>query len=269
MTCEQLRDLAELHLMELLDPAEESALRSHLEAGCPRCAAAVASARESLHMLPFALPPQQPSDMAKARLMAAIKAEAARPAAGSRQAVPSPRPGAAMAWGRLAAASVAAAIFGGVLTSTVLTRRHTARMAEMSAQLTRTQTDLDKARGELQRRNDVIIMAQASRVIDLAGQGASAQITGRVFWDERQNAWRLLADAFPKAPEGRSWQLWAITDKGDKISAGVFADASAGAAAGSIQVPPGAGSVAAWAVTDEPAGGSPQPTGSIHLIGKV
>jgi hypothetical protein len=181
-----------------------------------------------------------------------------------------------MAWARLAAASVAAAIFGGVLTWTVVSRWHADEMGSVRAQLEQSRSDLEqsrsdleKARAELQRRTDVIIMAQGARVIDLAGQGDNAQAAGRVFYNAEQHTWQLLAAGFPKAAEGKSWQLWAITDMGDKISAGVFADASLGAAAGSLQVPATAGTIAAWAVTDEPTGGSPQPTGSIHLIGKV
>jgi hypothetical protein len=40
-------------------------------------------------------------------------------------------------------------------------------------------------------------------------------------------------------------------------------------ASGTVSVPPEAGAVVAAAVTPEPEGGSPQPTGNILLLGKI
>jgi len=55
-----------------------------------------------------------------------------------------------------------------------------------------------------------------------------------------------------------------------RISAGVFEPVAAGeAAAGQVRTPAAAGPVLAAAVTDEPEGGSPQPTGSILPLGKL
>ncbi|HEU5180824.1 MAG TPA: anti-sigma factor, partial [Candidatus Polarisedimenticolia bacterium] len=67
--------------------------------------------------------------------------------------------------------------------------------------------------------------------------------------------------------EGKTYQLWLVTAQA-KISAGVF-DPSSEEAAGSVAVPTDAGAVVAAAVTPEPAGGSPQPTGKIILLGKI
>src|SRR2546428_13541408 len=73
MRCEELKELIQLRVVDRLEPHEELSVRQHLDAGCPRCVAELASATETVSMLPFALPEEEPSPMAKAKLMAAVK----------------------------------------------------------------------------------------------------------------------------------------------------------------------------------------------------
>jgi anti-sigma-K factor RskA len=64
----------------------------------------------------------------------------------------------------------------------------------------------------------------------------------------------------PRAKAGRDWQLWAINGKGQAMPMGVLDKG------GSMRVPDGA---AVLAITDEPAGGSEQPTGQPQLTASV
>ena len=70
-------------------------------------------------------------------------------------------------------------------------------------------------------------------------------------------------------PAGKTYQLWLIPTEGKPISAGVFNPDAQGA--GTILLPPlPEGVVAkAFAVTVEPSGGVPQPTGPIVLVGSA
>ena len=99
-----------------------------------------------------------------------------------------------------------------------------------------------------------------------AGDRCQRRIVRRRRWDGAITA--LGAGSI--SPRARPGQFLigppGITGK-SKISAGVF-DPAAGTASGTVVVPPEEGPVLAAAVTDEPMGGSPQPTGSILLLGK-
>ena len=104
-------------------------------------------------------------------------------------------------------------------------------------------------------------------MIDLQGQEDLSGSAARVFWDVRRGSWRLYADNLPPAGAGKTYQLWLVTAQA-KISAGVF-DPASEEASGSVALPADAGTVVAAAVTPEPEGGSPQPTGKIILLGKI
>jgi hypothetical protein len=78
----------------------------------------------------------------------------------------------------------------------------------------------------------------------------------------------FFAYRLPALPAGRTYQLWLLRQSGPAIaSAGVFTPDQRGGAI--LEVPNSAllSGVTAFAVTDEPAGGSVQPTGHKWLIG--
>jgi anti-sigma-K factor RskA len=62
--------------------------------------------------------------------------------------------------------------------------------------------------------------------------------------------------------------LWLITRDGQRISAGTFAPDQAGNAVVSAQYPLAPDALQTIAVTEEPAGGVPQPTGEIVIAGQ-
>ncbi|MGA9632039.1 MAG: anti-sigma factor, partial [Candidatus Acidiferrales bacterium] len=70
------------------------------------------------------------------------------------------------------------------------------------------------------------------------------------------------------APADKSYQLWVIPANGKPISAGVFSAASGERMMMMSKVPEGV-DAKAFAVTLEPAGGMPHPTGPMVLMGSV
>jgi anti-sigma-K factor RskA len=88
-----------------------------------------------------------------------------------------------------------------------------------------------------------------------------------MIWNERAGG-LLVAAGLPLTPAGTTYQLWAIAGKNAPVSAGVFTVDARGAA--SLRVSPvrGVGKVDVFAVTIEPAGGLPAPSGPMYLIGK-
>jgi anti-sigma-K factor RskA len=264
--CEEYDELLSLRLLDSLEPDEAARLDEHLQTGCPRCAAELAATGEALNLLPFALAPELPSESAKARLMSRVRAESASAPGQARRS-------GSTTW-RIAAALLGGALLGAFAAGTALNRRNEAQVAELHDRLDRQSAELADLKRQVFQSKDAIRMASAPgvHVFDLAGQPGAAGASARVFWDPKSTTWQLYAANLPAPPAGKTYQLWLITAT-HKISAGTFPQGEAGAlpaeAAGQIQVPPEAGTVVAAAVTDEPAGGSPQPTGSILLLGKI
>ena len=260
MRCEEIRELLPLHALDILEEREAAEVRAHLAAGCPRCSAEIAAARETLAQLPYSLPAQEPSSMAKARLMAAVHGEGAGARAADNPAF----------WGKAATLAAAASLVAALLTGVLVGRRYAAQSEELRAQIRIQKEELARLEGQFRRTRDTILLVRSpgSKVIDLQGQEERAAAAARVFWDVRRGTWRLYADNLPAAGPGRTYQLWLVTAKA-KISAGVFDPGAEEGASGTVSVPPEAGTVVAAAVTPEPEGGSSQPTGSILLLGKI
>ena len=107
----------------------------------------------------------------------------------------------------------------------------------------------------------------ASQAIQGGTETISAQVTsggGRASLEIDDGHGRLVASKLPAPPEGRVYQVW--LDKGGKTpepTNALFSTRSDGSA--SVDVPGSLDGVRAVMVTDEPAGGSDEPTGKLLL----
>jgi len=131
-----------------------------------------------------------------------------------------------------------------------------------------------EARGrsdDLERRLDALQTALGRpglRVVPLAGTDAQPESGARLLWDAAGGQVYFFAHGLIPAGEGLDYQLWVVTQGGEKISVGVFDADGRGTAALRKTIDLPADDLAAVAVTDEPEGVSPQPTGAFHLLGE-
>ncbi|HEY7893786.1 MAG TPA: anti-sigma factor [Gemmatimonadaceae bacterium] len=100
-----------------------------------------------------------------------------------------------------------------------------------------------------------------------AGATNARQPVAKMFWDQPTDQWTFVAHNLPHPAPNRTYQLWLITRAQRKISAGVFATNASGDALVIAHYALARDALAAIAVTDEPAGGSPQPTSTPVLVG--
>jgi anti-sigma-K factor RskA len=102
--------------------------------------------------------------------------------------------------------------------------------------------------------------------IELAGLQPAPTASARALWS-RNRGMIFTTTNLPVPPEGRVYQVWVLTAK-TPVSAGlVYPDTSGGAAtvfSTPADIPPPVG----VAVTLEPEGGVPSPTGEMYLMGK-
>jgi len=101
--------------------------------------------------------------------------------------------------------------------------------------------------------------------IELAGQSAAASARARALWS-RNRGMVFAATNLPVAPAGRVYQVWVVT-AGGPVSAGLLTPDTNGRAEAYFNTPPDIAPPTAVAVTLEPAGGVPAPTGERYLLG--
>ncbi|HEV2292483.1 MAG TPA: anti-sigma factor [Tepidisphaeraceae bacterium] len=263
MTCEQCRELLPAFLSGDLSPAEQEAVNIHLAGGCPGCAGAFVEEQATVALLGFSLDPIPPPPLAKARLMERVTAGgdlnvAARETAGASDAR---KPAERGRWLRaLAVAALVALVIGAGYH--LLERR---RSQQRIVALQRVIEDRDTRLAQLQ---SLVTTGQLS-LIALDGSKPQPNASGRVFWDKDSGRWHVFVFDMQPPPPGREYELWFITADQKKVPAGTFGVDARGRGELVVQVPADLGPLALAAVTDEPVGGSPQPTGAIQLVGEV
>ena len=103
--------------------------------------------------------------------------------------------------------------------------------------------------------------------IDLAGQAVAPQASARAYWS-RSRGMVFSASNLPQLPAGRTYQVWVVTAQAP-ISAGLISPDAQGRVNAIFSTPADIGQPVALAVTIEPQGGVPTPTGDKYLIGTL
>jgi anti-sigma-K factor RskA len=154
-------------------------------------------------------------------------------------------------------------------TSEERTRRLTAEAVSLNqekARLLETVQRMEIQAGE-GRRMISLLSVPGTRLIAVNGTEAAPQARGYALLSDR-NRIVFYATDLPALPNGRVYQLWLIREKSPAIvSAGVFTAQPSRSAEVEFARGDMVQGVTAIAVTDEPAGGSPIPTGHKLLTG--
>jgi anti-sigma-K factor RskA len=252
----------DLYALGALEADEKRAIESHL-AECVECARKLAEARGRVAMFAFAAPRVEPSPAVKQRLMAQVRADAAAEraaAATTARPVPPRAPGFFSGW----RAAIAIPAFAVLAIATFLLWQQNRDLDRQLAALR------DSARQQEQQ------LAEARQVADLIGSSdtvtvALAQQPGqppgaaRVMYNMKMGMLMYDGEIAP-APAAKSYQLWVVPTDGKPINAGVFTSVAGQSNHWMMKMPPGV-QPKMFAVTLEPSGGMPQPTGPMVLIG--
>lgn len=139
---------------------------------------------------------------------------------------------------------------------------------DLQAMLRDTQSEATRMAAQLAASDSLVVaMSGASvRVVELVSTQKLAP-GARMFWDRLTNRWTLVTHDLLPAKAGRTYQLWLVTASSEKVSAGVFNTDARGRAVVQATYALGERDLAAIAITEEPVGGSPQPTGTILVAG--
>ena len=260
------------YVLGALDEPERTELEEHL-AVCASCRDDLARWQGDLstvaERVAGELPAVAPSEHTRARVLAQTRQTAA-----STSHTPAARP---LLWGTLAASLLAVVLSLAALSGRLVQEPPTQtagetdrlRVERLEDELARASAEVRALRAQVERLTLAVrtLGAPAGRSYVLAGLGGAAEAGGATFVDPDSGRATFTAFGLPPAPAGKTYQLWWIAD-GQPVSAGVFEVDEAGTGGLTLdQVPEQP--VDLWAVTVEPAGGVPQPTGEMVLKSRV
>lgn len=276
-------ELVALYALGMLEGDELDELEGHLAAGCQTCRRELAQRRGEVVLLADLIDPETPSAGVREAVLARMGEvdREASPATGLSNAgservldFEADRPVAAgrrrgAGWLLALAAVLLVALVAWSLSAQRSLRdeveRLTVRNQSLLGQLEQRSAELDGLQTRLASTRSALRVVADAPVAVLAGLEAAPGARGRVYDDPRSDSVLVVVDELPRAPEGRVYQVWGIV-AGKPVSAGTF-DTSAGGDGYLVATAPANGPVDVWAITEEPAGGVPQPTGAMVLKG--
>jgi anti-sigma-K factor RskA len=249
MSHERWSEMAAAYALGMQDDDERAAFEAHL-ADCVACRAEVQSFAETVNAIGGAVPLAEPSPMLRERILAA-----------ARKTVPRRAPS---TWGwRLAAAACFLLAIGASAAWWNAVRVNYA----VQAALDYARTQASRTQSELLARDSLLqaLTAPDVRTVSLAATGKAP--SARLSWNPRERVVVLTTFDLPRANPGRTYQLWAIEPGHAPVSLGTF-NPSRPQESIALKTPENV-NIAVAAVTEEPAGGSPQPTSTPFLAGQL
>jgi anti-sigma-K factor RskA len=259
VTCDEVSELAGLYVLGALEPAEHVAVRDHLAS----CAEAHAEIRELGGVVPALASTIEPIDAPpalKARVLAAVRTEAAAARSGEVKpwtiaAPPAALPTKSRRWSPPAWASWGSAVAALLI------------LAVVGVWALGVQSRADQSDRRAQVLADAIAAFSApdSATALLRGTGAEADASGFAAFSADGKGYLVMV-GLPAAPQGETYQAWYIAD-GQPASAGLLTvDPDGYAVLVNPNPLPGTKVVA---LTREPAGGSALPTTEPFAAGEV
>lgn len=151
----------------------------------------------------------------------------------------------------------------GVTRDTLVERE--AELDQLRARLAQREKDVTALTASLGKRDEIAAFMRSpnTRVVALSGTEEAQAAGALLLVDPATQKALLFVFNMPHPPEGKTYQLWAILDK--PVSAGTFETDSGNKSRVMIRRVPDLSHVKKFAVSLEPAGGQPQPTGPMYL----
>ena len=115
---------------------------------------------------------------------------------------------------------------------------------------------------------EALIEAMAGLDVKIVPLATTNAQRGRVYWNRSSNVWTMSVYTMRPPKPGMTYQVWLVTDSA-KISAGTFQPDSTGHAFMQAKYALDRNALKAVAVTEEPMGGMPSPTGPIVVSGSA
>ena len=254
----RIEELLPAYALGALDGDDLRELEAHLDVGCAECRRQLDLWGRDLEALAASVAPLPPSETTRARVLRLAKAEAPRP----RRLPP---------WMLFAAAALLLlSVWGaaGQMRTRGEVQRLTAERDRLARQVAALDREVGLARAEARQAAQAlqILAAPSVRSVVLAGLGSTPGAAGHTYVNPQTRDALFYAFNLPALAADKTYQLWFIAG-GKPVSAGTFSVDARGAGQLRVENVDRVENIQAWAVTIEPQGGVPQPTGEMVLKG--
>ena len=250
---DQFRELIEAYALGALDPEERASLEAHFASGCAECSKALDEARWVVSQLAYLAPDAKPSDMLRGRLLQTVRAEAHAAKSAKTSSIPF------WMWGAVAA----------LLVFTVYQTWETIQVKKIIEQTNaQAQAEVVK-RHELEREAAILTDPHSVKIPMPAGEKNMPEL--KAMWHEKLGI--VVAGQNVPMPSGnRTLQLWLIprAPGGKPMPSMMVRPDPDGKFMLLVSNPPDSmDATKALAITEEPAGGSSQPTTKPIWVGAI
>lgn len=176
--------------------------------------------------------------------------------------------------------AAAAILLAGLLGLLLYTQQQTSLVDQQETQISVLQSELEQRNElltqletELERKEELLAILESREVnlILMAGQETNPDGYGKIIWDPENERALLQVANLPEPAPDKDYQLWLIKDQQSPVSAGIFSfeQSSTDLFYKIDQLNERPSDISnTFAVTLEPKGGAPQPTGSMYLVGQ-
>jgi anti-sigma-K factor RskA len=255
----RFEELCSAYVLGALEPDEQREFEEMMKHATPEERAAFHSFRSAATNLAFAAERAEPSASVKEQLMERIHRETGPSSADEGNDKGSPI--------RFIMAVAASILLLFAMLAYIFYSHH------LHSKVNHQQAKITQLRNEVQKKQQLLSVL-AARTVDLVtmkGQKVHPAGYGKIIWDPKKQEALLQVSNLPALPAGKVYQLWLIKNK-KPIPSGLFDVSHSGQnyffkvrqlAKANQQ------NANAFAITLEPKGGSPQPTGAMYLVGKV
>jgi len=246
----RFEELIPAYALGALDGDDLRELEEHLETGCAECRRQLDLWQGDLEELAASVTPVAPSAQTRERIL--------------RVAGSSPRRWAPPGWLLLPVAALLLLAVWGVA-GQVRLRGQVERLAAERDRLEQRVASLDQ---QVRRTSEAlrVIASPGVQSVVLAGLGPTPGAAGQTYVNPRDGSALFYAFDLPALAPDKTYQLW-IIHAGKPVSAGVFEVDQRGHATLRVEALGEIAETDVWAVTVEPRGGVPQPTGEMVLKG--
>jgi anti-sigma-K factor RskA len=263
MNADRYLELAPLAALGALDGEDRAAFEVHL-AACTACRRELDAYGGLVSRLSLALEPVAPRAALGLRVLAQTR-PVSEPAVRAGWAIPALATAAAVAF---AVAFVVARVGRDAARRDAASARETAvrieaELVELRAELLTTRASLAREKGL----RDLVAHPEA-RLATLAALTPAPGAAARVVWNPRSREAWIVASGLAAAPAGKGYEVWVIGNAAP-VPAGVFQVDVEGRAFFKLPDVAETAEVKTFAVTLEPAAGTPAPTGPMVLAGSV
>jgi anti-sigma-K factor RskA len=261
MDCEQLGPLYEEYALGVLEGEERAEIETHLSRACPHCTPGIEKARWVVAQLARMSPEAQPPRSLKGKILDAVKSSGNV----TEFAKAPPNRATFPVWAWTAAAALA-----------ILTGYSIRQMGNQDKQLAELRREMKIAtlqnkalqdQLEVGRQAAAVMMSPDSMPLKLMPKDKNMPMVHAYLHPHMGVA--ITADQMPAMPAARTLQLWSVPKNGKPMSVAIFHPDTQGQIVIVAPVNMPMNEIAMLAVTEEPAGGSPQPTTAIAWSAQV